>query len=95
MTGYISKILGLLIFFLFIEVQAKDNCTPDFELAKPTSIIQSTNTDDNEKSVFIYFDQSLSMQGYTKNQPGQNNLYVNEISVSLFHYPLVTLMIFF
>ena len=46
MTGYISKILGLLIFFLFIEVQAKDNCTPDFELAKPTSIIQSTNTDD-------------------------------------------------
>jgi len=79
MNSYVSKILGILIFFSFIEVQAKDNCTPEFELAKPTSIIQSANTEDNEKSVFIYFDQSLSMQGYTKNQPGQNNLYVNVI----------------
>ena len=63
----------------FSIVEAKDNCAPEFNLAKPTSIIQQENKDSTDKSVFIYFDQSLSMQGYTKNQPGHNNLYVNVI----------------
>jgi hypothetical protein len=63
----------------FSIVEARDNCAPEFNLAKPTSIIQQENKDSTDKSVFIYFDQSLSMQGYTKNQPGHNNLYVNVI----------------
>lgn len=74
-------LLKLLIFFTIINysfVHAKDNCAPEFNLAKPIKVIQQENND-TEKSVFIYFDQSLSMQGYTKNQPGHNNLYVNVI----------------
>jgi hypothetical protein len=63
----------------FSIVEAKDNCAPEFNLAKPTSIIKQENKDNTDKSVFIYFDQSLSMQGYTKNQPGIKNLYVNVI----------------
>jgi len=77
-----SNILTILIISMistFSTVEAKDNCAPELNLAKPTSIIQQENKDNIDKSVFIYFDQSLSMQGYTKNQPGHNNLYVNVI----------------
>ena len=73
------RFLAILIISTFSIVEAKDNCAPEFNLAKPTSIIQQENKDNTDKSVFIYFDQSLSMQGYTKNQPGHNNLYVNVI----------------
>ena len=70
----------IIIYFLTItSVVAKEECSPEFEITKPSSIVQSINAGNNEKSVFIYFDQSLSMQGYTKNQPGQDNLYVNVI----------------
>ena len=73
------RFLTIIIAFTYSLVEAKDKCIPEFELAKTSSIIQSTSGNDTEKPVFIYFDQSLSMQGYTKNQPGQNNLYVNVI----------------
>ena len=77
-----KKIFGsiLMAFFLvfFTPVNAKDSCYPEFEISKSTISSQSTE-DSGDKSVFIYFDQSLSMQGYTKDQPGQNNLYVNVI----------------
>lgn len=79
MTNNIFKIIAVLGVFTFLTVEAKENCTPELKLAQPSSIAQSTNTDSDTKSVFIYFDQSLSMQGYTKDQPGQNNLYVNVI----------------
>ena len=79
MNSNIFKYFVLISFLTISFVEAKDECSPEFEITKPNSIIQSTNTSDDEKSVFIYFDQSLSMQGYTKNQPGQNNLYVNVI----------------
>ena len=66
----------LLVFFT--SANAKDSCYPEFEI--PKSIISSQSSEESDdKSVFIYFDQSLSMQGYTKDQPGQNNLYVNVI----------------
>ena len=79
MQSNILTILLVLMISTFSKVDAKDNCAPEFNLAKQTSIIQQENKDSAEKSVFIYFDQSLSMQGYTKNQPGHNNLYVNVI----------------
>jgi hypothetical protein len=79
MQSNILKILLILMISTFSIVEAKDNCAPEFNLAKPISIIQQENKDSTDKSVFIYFDQSLSMQGYTKNQPGHNNLYVNVI----------------
>ena len=73
------RFLAILIISTFSIVEAKDNCAPEFNLAKPTSIVEQENKGNTDKSVFIYFDQSLSMQGYTKNQPGHNNLYVNVI----------------
>jgi len=79
MKNYLRIFLLLFLFSHISIVEAKENCAPEFELAKPSSIIQSADTDSSEKSVFIYFDQSLSMQGYTKDQPGQNNLYINVI----------------
>ena len=79
MQSNILTILVILMISTFSIVEARDNCAPEFNLAKPTSIIQQENKDSADKSVFIYFDQSLSMQGYTKNQPGHNNLYVNVI----------------
>jgi len=79
MKSNILTILVILMISTFSIVEARDNCAPEFNLAKPTSIIQQESKDSTDKSVFIYFDQSLSMQGYTKNQPGHNNLYVNVI----------------
>ena len=77
----LKKTLLFSIFILSIcasAVIAKDSCEPEFDLDEPVQIIQPLNNDD-KKSTYIYFDQSLSMQGYTKDQPGQNNLYVNVI----------------
>ena len=70
----------LVAFFLVFltPANAKDSCYPEFEISKSAFSSQSIE-DSEDKSVFIYFDQSLSMQGYTKDQPGQNNLYVNVI----------------
>jgi len=79
MKSNILTILVLLMISTFSIVEAGDNCAPEFNLAKPTSIFQQESEDSTDKSVFIYFDQSLSMQGYTKNQPGIKNLYVNVI----------------
>ena len=79
MQSNILTILVILMISTFSTVEARENCAPEFNLSKPTSIIQQENGDNTDKSVFIYFDQSLSMQGYTKNQPGHNNLYVNVI----------------
>ena len=79
MQTNILTILVILMISTFSIVEARENCAPEFNLSKPTSIIQQENKDNTDKSVFIYFDQSLSMQGYTKNQPGHNNLYVNVI----------------
>ncbi len=62
----------------FTPANAKEACYPEFEISKSAFSSQSTENSE-DKSVFIYFDQSLSMQGYTKDQPGQNNLYVNVI----------------
>jgi len=81
MNRFFVKIWFFLFFLVFMNVQAKDNCAPEFDLAKPSSIFQPADNNNNEdqKSTFIYFDQSLSMQGYTINQPGHENFYVNVI----------------
>ncbi len=76
----IKKIFSyyFLIFFLFffVNLQAKE-CRPEFEIKKSSGIATVTDTEKN--SVFVYFDGSLSMQGYVKDQPGLKNLYVNVI----------------
>ena len=66
------------IFLFFTNIEAKEDCNPEFEIEQLTTLGQDDN-DKEDNPVFIYFDQSLSMQGYTKDQPGVNNLYVNVI----------------
>lgn len=65
------------IFFIFSfflsSVNAKELCEPDLNL--PTFSNEGTETSSEKNPVFVYFDGSLSMQGYTKDQPGQKNLY--------------------
>ena len=64
----------LFIFSFFLSsVNAKDLCQPDLNL--PTYSDEDTETSSDKNPVFVYFDGSLSMQGYTKDQPGQKNLY--------------------
>ena len=78
MNKIIVRLLMAFFLVFLTPLNAKDTCYPEFEISK--SALSSETTEDSEnKSVFIYFDQSLSMQGYTKDQPGQNNLYVNVI----------------
>ena len=71
----------LLVFFIAIYSvsEAKENCQPEFTLAKPSLNINTQDKEEDKKYTFVYFDQSLSMQGYTKDQPGQKNLYTNVI----------------
>ena len=68
----------IFIFLFFTNIEAKEDCNPEFEIEQLTTLGQDDN-DKEDNPVFIYFDQSLSMQGYTKDQPGVNNLYVNVI----------------
>ena len=66
------------IFFLFfLNNLHADECRPDFEIKKSSGIATAIDTEKN--SVFVYFDGSLSMQGYVKDQPGLKNLYINVI----------------
>jgi len=73
------KILLVLFIFDYSVSEAKDNCQPEFNLAKPSLNINTSDKEEDKKYTFVYFDQSLSMQGYTKDQPGQKNLYTNVI----------------
>ena len=79
MARNILKLLLVLTISSFSIVEAKDNCAPELNLAQPSSVMQTTNNTEDKKYTFVYFDQSLSMQGYTKDQPGQKNLYTNVI----------------
>lgn len=78
MNRIFGRFLVAFLLVFFTPANAKDTCYPEFEISKSAFSAQSSEESEN-KSVFIYFDQSLSMQGYTKDQPGQNNLYVNVI----------------
>jgi len=73
------KILIVIFISIYSVVEAKDNCQPEFNLAKPSLNINTSDKEEDKKYTFVYFDQSLSMQGYTKDQPGQKNLYTNVI----------------
>ena len=71
-----KKFFTLLIIFIFFtqNISAKETCRPELNL--DTYSEKEVETDSEEKSsVYVYFDGSLSMQGYVKDQPGQKNLY--------------------
>ena len=71
-----KKLFTLLIIFVFFtqNISAKETCRPELNL--DTYSEKEAETSSTEKNnVYVYFDGSLSMQGFVKDQPGQKNLY--------------------
>src|SRR6056300_50220 len=59
------------------NVYGAEKCEPDFEIKKSTLSQNNENSSSDKGEVFVFFDQSKTMQGFTIDQPGQENLYVN------------------
>ena len=79
MKKIIAKTFIFLIFFSFTNLHAKKFCNPEGVSVNIPEIAKTEDSNGDKGDVFVYFDQSLSMQGYVKDQPGQKNLYVNVI----------------
>ena len=79
MKKIIAKTFIFLIFFSFTSLQSKEFCNPEGVSVNIPEIAKTEDSNCDKGDVFVYFDQSLSMQGYVKDQPGQKNLYVNVI----------------
>ena len=75
----LAKLLVVIFISVYSAAEAKDNCQPEFNLAKSILNIETSNKEEDKKYTFVYFDQSLSMQGFTKDQPGKKNLYKDVI----------------
>ena len=75
MTSLKRFFTGLIAFIFLVEaVNAKELCQPELKLATYSeSEAETSSTEKN--NVYVYFDGSLSMQGFVKDQPGQKNLY--------------------
>ena len=71
------SVLIALIAFCFESAYAKQICNPeDLQIiAPPTEENSSSNNDKNP--VFVFFDGSLSMEGFVHKRPGQKNIYVD------------------
>ena len=77
MKKVLTQISIILLVLSISSVQSNEKCSPDFEMSK-SSIVNNSQNDSLEKGeVFVFFDQSTTMQGFTIDQPGQENLYVN------------------
>ena len=72
----LKRFFTALIAFIFLveAVNAKELCQPELDLATYSETEAETSSAE-KNPVFVYFDGSLSMQGYVKDQPGQKNLY--------------------
>ena len=77
MKKVLTQISIILLVLSISSAQSNEKCSPDFEMSK-SSIVNNSQNDSLEKGeVFVFFDQSTTMQGFTIDQPGQENLYVN------------------
>ena len=74
-----NLIISLVLFcFLTINANSNEDCRPELSLSNTSKTLsQQISENSVKRSTYIYFDQSLSMQGYTKDQSGQKNLYIN------------------
>lgn len=79
MKKIITKTFIFLILFSFTSLQGKELCNPEGVSVNIPEITKTENSNRDKGKVFVFFDQSLSMQGYVNDQPGQKNLYVNVI----------------
>ena len=77
MKKIFTQISIILITLLITSVHSAEKCEPEFEINKSTLIQNDENSSSDKGEVFVFFDQSKTMQGFTIDQPGQENLYVN------------------
>ena len=77
MKKIFAQISILLITLLITSVHGAEKCEPEFEINKSTFSQKNENSSSEKGEVFVFFDQSKTMQGFTIDQPGQENLYVN------------------
>lgn len=77
MKKIFAQISILLITLLITSVHGAEKCEPEFEINKSTLSQKNENSSSEKGEVFVFFDQSKTMQGFTIDQPGQENLYVN------------------
>jgi hypothetical protein len=77
MKKILTQISIILITLLITSVHGAEKCEPEFEINKSTLAQNNENSSSDKGEVFVFFDQSKTMQGFTIDQPGQENLYVN------------------
>lgn len=77
MKKIFTQISIILITLLITSVHGAEKCEPEFEINKSTLTQNNENSSSDKGEVFVFFDQSKTMQGFTIDQPGQENLYVN------------------
>lgn len=77
MKKIFAQISILLITLLITSVHGAEKCEPEFEINKSTLSQKNENSSSEKGEVFVFFDQSKTMQGFTIDQPGRENLYVN------------------
>ena len=71
------QIFIVLLTLSISNAYSAEKCEPDFEIKKSTLTQSNENNLSDKGEVFVFFDQSKTMQGFTVDQPGQENLYVN------------------
>ena len=77
MKKILTNISIILITLFITSVQSSEKCSPEFEMNKSKFIQNNENNSAEKSEVFVFFDQSKTMQGFTIDQPGQENLFVN------------------
>ena len=80
MREYLKKILILLFFFNVATAYGASKCKPEYEVPKIPSIISSDEKLKNP--VYVFYDSSLSMTGFTRSQDEETNLFrpiINEL----------------
>ena len=73
----LAQISIILIIFSFNSILAAEKCSPDLEMNKGNTSLNSEIDSSEKGEIFVFFDQSTTMKGFTVDQPGQENLYVN------------------
>jgi len=70
-------VLIAFIAFCFESANAKKSCNPeDLQIIAPPTE-ENSNSNSEKNPVFVFFDGSLSMEGFVHKQQGQKNIYVD------------------
>ena len=83
MKKIFTQISIILVTLLITSVNSAEKCEPEFKINKSTLTQNNENSLSEKGEVFVFFDQSKTMQGFTIDQPGQENLFVNIVVIFL------------